>query len=124
MARILVIDDDDAFRPMVKQMLEQAGHEVLEAADGKRGVELYQNETPDLVITDLIMPEQEGIETIIGLIKEDPKAPVIAMSGGGRFTGIDVLGSARKFGAKQTLAKPFKRSELLEVVDEVLKGAA
>ena len=105
MARILVIDDDEAFRPMVKQMLEQAGHEVLEAANGKEGVKLYNAEAPDLVITDLIMPEQEGIETILGLVKENPDAPVIAMSGGGRFTGIDVLSSARKFGAKQALAK-------------------
>lgn len=124
MTRILVIDDDEAFRPMVKQMLEQAGYEVLEAANGKQGVEVFRAEVPDLVITDIIMPEQEGIETIMGLIKENPNAPVIAMSGGGRFTGIDVLGSARKFGAKQVLSKPFKRAELLEAVEEVLKGAA
>ena len=67
MARILVIDDEQAFRQMVRQMLENAGYEVLEATDGKDGLRVYEAEQPDLVITDLIMPEQEGIETIIGL---------------------------------------------------------
>ena len=124
MARILVIDDDEAFRPMVRQMLEHAGYEVLEAANGKQGLKIYEAETPDLVITDLIMPEFEGMETIMALLKDNPDAPVIAMSGGGRFTAIDVLSSARKFGAQQTLAKPFKRAELLAAVEQVLQGAA
>ena len=124
MTRILVIDDEESFREMVRQMLEQAGYEVLEATDGKDGLNVYQAERPDLVITDLIMPEQEGIETIIGLRRENPDARIIAMSGGGRITAADFLGIARKFGARHILAKPFRRDQLLEAIRESLGETA
>ena len=124
MTRILVIDDEQAFRQMVRQMLEHAGYEVLEATDGKDGLNVYQAEQPDLVITDLIMPEQEGIETIIGLRRQNPDVPIIAMSGGGRITATDFLGIARKFGARHILAKPFRRDQLLEAIRDSLGETA
>ena len=120
MARILLIDDEAAFRQVTRQMLEQAGYEVLEAKDGKDGVSVYRTERPDLVITDLIMPEQEGIETIIELRQEDPEARIIAISGGGRITATDFLSIARKFGARHILAKPFRRDQLLEAIRDSL----
>lgn len=124
MARILVIDDEDAYRQMIRQMLEQAGYDVLEVSNGKDGLNVYQAEKPDLVITDLIMPEQEGIETIIGLRRENPDARIIAISGGGRIAATDFLPIARKFGARHVLAKPFRREQLLEAIRDSLGETA
>jgi len=120
MARILIIDDEDELRSMLRRMLEQAGHEVTEAVNGAEGIELYERDRPDLIITDIIMPEKEGVETIIALRRADPDLPIIAISGGGRLEATDFLPMARKLGARRTLSKPFRRDQLLEAVDECL----
>jgi len=93
---------------------------VLEAADGIEGLEIYRQEPTDLVITDLIMPEKEGIETIIELKRDFPEVKIIAMSGGGRIEPESYLNIAQKLGALQTLTKPFDRKELLEAVHNLL----
>ena len=120
-ARILIIDDDTSVRAVIKGALSDEGYEVLEAADGKEGLKSYQNSPTDLVITDLVMPEKEGIETIIELRREFPTVKIIAISGGNRY-GIDSnLNMARRLGAKRTLTKPFKIPELLAAVRVVLE---
>jgi CheY-like chemotaxis protein len=120
MARILVIDDDSSVRAMIKGALSDEGYEVMEAADGKAGLKCYQNSPADLVITDLIMPEKEGIETIMDLRREFPEVKIIAISGGSRYGSDSNLRLAERLGAIRTLAKPFKIPDLLEAVREVL----
>ncbi len=120
MARILIIDDEDELRSMLRQMLEQAGHEVTEAVNGAEGIQLYEQDTHDLIITDIIMPEKEGVETIIALRRADPDLPIIAISGGGRLEATDFLTMTKKLGARRTLSKPFRRDQLLEAVGDCL----
>lgn len=120
MARILIIDDEDELRSMLRQMLEQAGHEVAEAVNGAEGIALYERDAHDLIITDIIMPEKEGVETIIALRRTAPELPIIAISGGGRLDATDFLTMAKKLGARHTLTKPFRRDQLLEAVGECL----
>ena len=120
MKRILVIDDDDQVRQMLKQMLEREGYEVIDAADGKEGIRLYRNEPTDLIITDIIMPEKEGLETIRELKQDFPDIKIIAISGGGRLDPGNYLEIARKWGVGRTFAKPFDRTELLEAIQQLL----
>jgi DNA-binding NtrC family response regulator len=121
MARILLIDDDEQVRSMVKRMLARAGYaDVLEAGDGLAGMRLFGREPFDLVITDIIMPGQEGIETIMELSRDYPRTKIIAMSGGGRIDPRGYLETASHLGASRTLAKPFKSSDLIGVVKELL----
>ena len=119
MARILLIDDEDALREVLAMTLAQAGHLVIQAADGKTGVELFRIEPTDLVITDIIMPGQEGIETIVALRRALPKLPIIARSGGTSHSRF-YLEMADKLGAQRTLAKPFSATQLLGAVSAVL----
>ena len=121
MASILIIEDDDQFRAMLLEMLKLAGYEVEEASNGKEGIKLYIENPKDLVVTDIIMPEQEGIETIIELRRSFPDVKIIAISGGGRITAKDHLQIAKDLGAIQTLPKPFGREKLLKAIREVLK---
>ena len=121
MASILIIEDDDQFRAMLLEMLKLAGYEVEEASNGKEGIKLYIENPKDLVVTDIIMPEQEGIETIIELRRSFPDVKIIAISGGGRITAKDHLRIAKDLGAIQTLPKPFGREKLLKAIREVLK---
>jgi DNA-binding response OmpR family regulator len=123
MAHVLVIEDERSLRDFVREALERAGHEVSLAADGRDGLrQCRASRAPvDLVITDLIMPEQEGLETIMLLRRERPALPVIAMSGGGGGGRTrDLLATARILGAARTLAKPFRLAELLTAVHELL----
>lgn len=120
MARILVIDDETLVRDTIRQILERASYEVAEAADGKEGLVRFREQPADLVITDILMPEQEGIETIRILHKEFPQTKILAISGGGRGGKLDVLPSAEAFGAHYTLAKPFEREALLAAVRTLL----
>ncbi len=121
LARILVIDDDDQMRDLLQAILEREGYEVIIAEDGKIGTRLFQQNLPDLVLTDLLMPEKEGIETIMDLKREYPETKIIAISGGGNHVGPDnYLKLARKIGANYALKKPFERKELLETIDVVL----
>lgn len=114
MARILVIDDEKPICTLLRIALESEGHEVMEAQDGRTGLELYRQKPVDLIITDVLMPEMNGLDTIIELIQEVLNVKVIAMSGGtdqGNF-----LDTAKLLGARQTLQKPFSMEKLLTVV--------
>ena len=121
MAKILIIDDNDDLRTVVADILVAAGHEVVEAADGVQGIELQRNSPAILVITDILMPEKEGIETIRDLAREFPALRIIAMSGAGRSRSSDRLPFiAKELGAHAFLRKPFGSDELLESVRKVL----
>lgn len=116
---ILLIDDEAPFRSVIKQVLQNAGYDVVEAADGAEGIRYFHEKPADMIITDIIMPEKEGIETIIELKQAYPGVKLIAMSGGGWYgTDID-FDMAKKLGA-HTLDKPFALQELLDVVSELL----
>lgn len=120
MSAILVIDDDPAVREVVREMLRGEGHEVSTAENGRQALQALAADVFDLVVTDLIMPEQEGIETIAEIRRRDPDIPIVAMSGGGRLGPGDYLETARFLGADATLAKPFGRQELIAIVEQLL----
>lgn len=121
MAKILVIEDDPQFCQMLTQMLTQAGHEVETATNGVLGLERFQKSTPDLVITDIMMPEKDGIDVIVDIKRQGSDARIIAISGGRRaITPQFNLDSAALIGASQVLAKPFNRQQLLEAVEAAL----
>jgi DNA-binding NtrC family response regulator len=122
MAKILVIDDDVIVRETIVQILEDGGHQVVSAEDGKRGMAAFRSEHPDLVITDIIMPEQEGIQTITEIRGVQPNAKIIAISGGGRIGNTDFLKIARHLGAFDAIAKPFDPDDLLSRVGRCLNG--
>jgi DNA-binding NtrC family response regulator len=124
MAKILVIDDDDIVRTTIGRILRRSGYEVVFAADGRRGVQQFRNEGPDLIITDIIMPDQEGLETILEIRRIRPDAKIIAISGGGRLGNADFLTMAEKFGAREIIAKPFDPSQLTESVSRCLGADA
>jgi DNA-binding response OmpR family regulator len=118
--RILVIDDDDQMRVLLRQVMEWAGYEVVEAEDGREGMQIQRSQPVDLVITDLIMPEQEGLETIGLLRKEFPQTRIIAISGGGRIGPEAYLPAAQELGADRAFCKPFDVRELAAAVKELL----
>lgn len=120
MADILIIDDDPQLSAMLKQLLERNGYTVITAADGSKGIHLYHSEGARLIITDLIMPVKEGIETIAELVKENPEVKIIAISGGGRLKPESYLNLAETFGAVRTFTKPIDRKALLDAVAEIL----
>jgi len=120
MALILVIDDEEGMRALLRGLLEKEGHKVLEAPDGMAGIRLYQENRPDLVITDIFMPEKEGTQTILELRKNNPNVKIIAISGGELAARIDVLGTAKIFGALRVLAKPFRLEDMRQAVNELL----
>src|SRR5882672_5784856 len=118
MARILVIDDEPDMRALLEHTLKSAGHEVALAADGREGVERYLTNPADLVITDIYMPKQGGLETIIELRLRFPGTAIIALSG--RATAGTMLSIAQRFGAVAVLEKPFVADELLSAVGKAL----
>jgi len=121
MARILVIDDETQVRTVLLKSLEREGYQVMDAPNGKVGMELIQEEPFDLVITDIVMPEKEGIETIGDLRHYFPETKIIAISGGGRnLKANNVLHTAEILGAHCTLSKPFEIEEFLDAVRHVL----
>lgn len=121
MAKILVIEDDEQFCQMLAEMLNQAGHQVERAANGIVGMERFRSDEPDLVITDILMPEKDGIETIIEMKHEQDSIKIIAMSGGRRaITPQFNLDSAALIGVQQTLTKPFTRQQLLQAIEDAL----
>ena len=119
MATVLLIDDDELLRGALVQALVNAGHKVIEAADGRQGCELARSLDLDIVLTDLVMPVQEGVETIMTLRRERPRLPVIAMSGGVSNSRL-YLDIAGKIGAKRILPKPFTPKALISLIDHVL----
>lgn len=122
MARILVIDDDARIRLLLRRVLEKDGHQVEEAGDGASGCDRQRAGGFDLIVTDIVMPDQEGVETIRVLKREFPKLPIIAISGGGG-QGIDYLAMAKKMGADLVLAKPFGNHDVSAAVAELLGSA-
>jgi DNA-binding response OmpR family regulator len=120
MQRILVIDDDRAVRLTTQFILEDDGYEVICAVDGEEGLRMFESASPQLVITDIIMPNKEGRETIMQIRSRDPSMPIIAVSGSDRIGNADVLQMALRLGANEILAKPFKPQELVAAVRRLL----
>lgn len=120
MADIVVIDDDPALRGTIRKILERGGHSVREAEDGVLGLRLVEASPPDLVVTDLLMPEKEGIETIMELRDRFGDVGIVAISGAGGGESEGPLVDAQLFGAHATLSKPFSVGALLETVARVL----
>ncbi len=118
---ILVIDDDETIRELLRAILEHEGYRVLEAPDGDEGIKQFIETPTDLVITDLIMPGKEGIETIRDLRRKFPGVKIIAISGGGRIGPDSYLKMAKGVGALRTLSKPFDKTILLKTVKEVIE---
>ena len=120
MAKILIIDDDQMVSATIELLLLKAGHTVTLAGNGNLGVASFKSAPADLIITDIIMPEKEGIETIQEIRAISPKVPIIAISGGGRTKNYDFLRMANKLGANEVLKKPFANDELLTLVNKCL----
>lgn len=121
MAKILVIDDEAQLRDLLTKMLERDGHKVATAFDGEEGIRVFGQFNPDLVITDIIMPNKDGVEVIMDLVAVAPNIPIIAISGGRRtITAEFNLESAEMLGVSGILPKPFTRDQLLETVNRVL----
>lgn len=123
MPTILIVEDNDAFRAMLQLKLTHMGYAVRQARNGHEALDMYQREPADLIITDLIMPEKEGLETIQELKRRHPGVKIIAMSGGGANNPGNYLKLARRFGALRALAKPFSNEELATAITEVLREA-
>ena len=119
MKRLLLIDDDEELLPVLAAYLSRLGYEVETASDGVIGVERFHAKPCDLVVTDLILPNREGIETILQLRKERPELPIIAMSGG-LGNSPQYLGLAKRLGAKCALLKPFSPESLKEAIERLL----
>ena len=120
MAKILVFDDEPSILLMLKKLLEKAGHEVEVALNGKDGMVLFEKNKPDLLITDIIMPEKEGLETIYELRRSYPELKIIAISGGGRIGPDGYLPGAKLMGANAIFTKPLIPKEFLKVVGDLL----
>lgn len=120
MKHILVIDDESQIRSLLRKVLEREGYKVTEAADGVEGFLAYKRKSPDLVITDLTMPEKNGLETIQEMIDDNPQVRIIAISGGGQRFPEYFLDKAAKEGARKLLKKPFTNQELLTAVADAL----
>jgi DNA-binding response OmpR family regulator len=114
-AKILLVDDEAFVREMLTEALQDEGHSVHVAINGKKAVETYDTSF-DLVITDIVMPEQEGIQTILELRKLNPRVKVIAISGGGRVSSDDYLELAKKVGALETFSKPLALAEFFAAI--------
>jgi len=121
MARIIVIDDQEPIRRIVRRALEQEGHEVLDASEGELGMQLLARHTADVVITDIFMPGQDGILTLRQIRKQFPAVQVIVISGGDSTGLLDLRRDAELLGAVKSLQKPFTAAELIQTVRDVLQ---
>ena len=124
MARCLVIDDDTEVRVGVVRILEKHGHDVVEASNGRQAMALFEAEAPDLVITDINMPEMDGIEVINRLREMKAGVPIVAISGGGQMPKEILLSTAGVLGAVETVEKPFLMAEFMSAVERALAGGA
>jgi len=120
MAHVLIIDDDPAVQNVFSQFLEETNYSVEYALDGKEGLKKMLQHTPDLIITDILMPEMTGLEVMQNIRDHHPELPVIAISGGMRRSSINVLPLAKRFGACKALEKPISRDTLLQAIEELL----
>jgi DNA-binding response OmpR family regulator len=119
-AYVLIIDDEPPIRELLREVFSGAGFEVGLAETGTRGLNSVAARAPDLVVTDILMPEKEGLETILELRRTSPGIPIIAMSGGSPRMPFDVLETARRFGAARVFPKPFDPFELVAAARELL----
>jgi two-component system chemotaxis response regulator CheY len=122
MPRILVVDDDEMVRDAIASALKRAGYAVSEAANGREAAELFRSEPADLVITDILMPEKDGLETILTLNRGSGAVPIIAMTGLSSRSSL-YLEMAKTFGAVRVLEKPFELTELVGVTRELLAAS-
>lgn len=120
MAKILVIDDDELICNMISAVLRRDGHEVDTAINGTDGVAMAKADAPEIVITDILMPEKEGVETIMELQANNPYIKIIAISGGGRVRNMTFLEMAKKVGARHILEKPFRPAALMDAINDLL----
>ena len=123
MARILIIDDDAQLRAILRQVLDRAGHQTSEASDGREGLREHQQLMFELIITDILMPQGGGLDTVRQLRQVSPDVKIIAISGGGQSGPLDLLDEAERSGADRSLQKPFGLRELLDVIDELLSAS-
>lgn len=121
MASILIIEDDDDLRLAIKRMLQMFGYDVIEAPDGEKGIQLYQEIPTDLIITDIFMPEKDGLLTITNLKEKYPDIKIVALSGGGRNGALNYLKTAKKLGADLIFEKPVDIDVLLGAVNQLLE---
>lgn len=122
MPTVLVVDDDMDLRTIIRRILQDKGYRVVEAADGLQALRMFRSERPDLVISDIIMPDCDGIEAIVAMKERSPSTKILAMSGGGRAKAMELLELAPRAGADGTMTKPFRQSELLKRVDDLIGG--
>jgi CheY-like chemotaxis protein len=120
MTRVLIIDDDETIRSVFSRFLTGKGFEVVVAADGRQGLRMLEGKTFDLVITDIMMPETDGLEVVMAIRGKEPSIPVIAISGGMHAMPMDFLPMAKKFGAKEVLYKPVELDDLLSAVERAI----
>jgi len=123
MKRVLIVDDDEVFRRVLSVNLQAAGYETQTADNGRTALRLCRQHSFDLVITDIVMPEKEGLETIIELRRSWPEVMIIAISGDSRMDPGDYLPMARQLGANQILAKPFTSEDIVKLVATTSPGA-
>lgn len=123
MAQILIADDEDGFRFLLRRMLAVSGHEVREVADGDAAIACLRTFPAQVAIVDLFMPGKEGIETIMEIRRRYPDTKIIAISGGAPQTGTSFLGMAQKLGAHRALCKPFSADELLALLNHLIEPA-
>ena len=123
MPSVLVVDDEDQLRQLIREILEQAGYQVAEARDGKEAIQQYRLAPADVVIMDILMPEQDGLETTSALRREFPNVKIIAITGSSEMIGIlSFLDVAKMLGAHRALQKPFEMQTLLDTVQAELQG--
>ena len=122
MLKVLLIEDDESFRKILRLALVSMGYEVIEARHGGEALRILASTLPDLVITDLIMPEKEGLETILEIQRRYPGQKIIAMSGGGRINSKELLKMAGQLCAVPTLGKPFSAEQLASVINATMRG--
>lgn len=120
MSTILLIDDDVMLRTALRIFLKKSGYDVVDASDGREGLAAYRAGRFELVVTDMVMPGMEGVETIRELRKLDPRLPIIAISGGGRGAAGDYLSYAKLFGASLMLEKPLEPEKLLAAIVQLI----
>lgn len=124
MAKILVVDDNEEIRKFIRRILEIYGHSVVEAANGKDALRLVGAAAADLVITDVFMPDFDGLEMMRSLRRQQSRMKVIAISGGGNIGDLDILRAAEMLGAFRVLAKPFSAHDFLQAVNEALAASS
>lgn len=124
MATILIVDDNDTIRGFLRRIVEKAGHRSMVARNGKEAIDQIEREPVDLVISDIFMPETDGIELLRDLKKRRPGLHVIAVSGGGDYGDMDILQAARLCGAFRIFTKPFPAEEMISAIREAVGGGA